>query len=221
MSEVQLREIGEADVAEAGALLAEGFPQRPPAYWRAALDKLSRRPAVEGCTRYGYVIDIDGVLEGIILLLSARLDCVVRSDLASWYVRRPHRKHARPLYEKCLESQAAVHINLSPTPAALRTALACGFEQYTAGMLALDAGAAAGRSAATVRPLTPALARELAATDAGVAAAHLGYGCSGLMVEDAAGPFVALYRTKRVKRLVPAARFVGGDRCGWSTPPRP
>ena len=83
MSEVQLREIGEADVAEAGALLAEGFPQRPPAYWRAALDKLSRRPAVEGCTRYGYVIDIDGVLEGIILLLSARLDCGEHSDHAS------------------------------------------------------------------------------------------------------------------------------------------
>ena len=76
---VLLREIEGADSSELCALLAEGFPRRKFEYWQTALDTLTRRAALEDYPRYGYCLEVDGRLEGVLLLLTARIDGVIRS----------------------------------------------------------------------------------------------------------------------------------------------
>ncbi|MDA1097712.1 MAG: hypothetical protein O2967_01910 [Proteobacteria bacterium] len=210
MSEVHVREIADTDIAEVCALLAEGL--RPSnEFWRNAVHMLSRRPVVEGYARYGFCLDVDGRLEGVLLLLTARVDGIIRSNLSSWYVREPHRKFASFLYQRTIRTKGSVYLNLSPSPAALPIAKAFGFKPYTGGMLLLDARSALKMGDASVRPLTQDLVGGLDVATRGMVEAHLGYGCTGLLLHDAAGPMVALYRIRRLKRLIPAARFVAGD----------
>ncbi len=208
---MHLREIEDTDIPEVCALLAEGFPKRTLGYWKNALDILTRRPTVEGYPRYGYGLEVDGRLEGVLLLLTARIEGVIRSNLSSWYVREPHRKFAAFLFQRTIRTKGSVYLNLSPSPVALPIAEAFGFKPYTGGTLLVDARSALKASDVSVRPLTPEMASGLDAVTRSMAEAHLSYGCAGLLLEDADGPIIALYRIKWLKRLIPAARFVAGD----------
>jgi hypothetical protein len=69
---VLLREIEGTDISELCALLAEGFPRRKFEYRQTALDTLTCRPALKGYPRYGYCLEVDGHLEGVLLLLTDR-----------------------------------------------------------------------------------------------------------------------------------------------------
>jgi hypothetical protein len=45
-------------------------------------------PALPGYPRYGYLLDEDGAVQGLILLLSSRnAEGVPRANLTSWYAR--------------------------------------------------------------------------------------------------------------------------------------
>jgi hypothetical protein len=206
-----VREIQDADLFELGALLAEGFPKRSLEDWRSALDILTDRPSVEGFTRYGYCLEDKGRLEGVLLLLTATIDGVTRSNLSSWYVRPRYRLYATLMHQCAVRTKAPVYLNLSPANHTLRSIEALGFRPYTGGTLLVDATSAVRVGNSTVRSLTPDAASTLDAEVRRSVEAHFRYGCNGLLLEDKEGPMIALYRIKWLKRLVPAARFVAGN----------
>src|SRR5580693_95494 len=205
------RQIDDTDISELCALLAEGFPRRTLEYWQTALDTLTSRPAVEGYPRYGYCLEVEGCLEGVLLLLTAKIDGVIRSNLSSWYLRARYRVFATLMHQRAVRAKEPVYLNVSPAAHTVRSVEAFGFKPYTAGTLIIDATSAVKVGNSIVRPFTSEAASKLTAETRGSVKTHLGYGCEALVLEDADGPMVALYRVKWLKCVVPAACFVAGD----------
>jgi hypothetical protein len=208
---VLLREIEDTDISELCALLAEGFPRRKFEYWQTALDTLTWRPGLKGYPRYGYCLEVDGRLEGVLLLLTARIDGVIRSNLSSWYMRSRYRVFASLMHQCAVRAKGPVYLNVSPAAHTLRNVETFGFKPYTDGTLIVDATSAFKSGDSIVRPFAPEAASKLDAATRRTAEVHSGYGCKALLLEDRDGPMLALYRVKWLKRVVPAARFVAGD----------
>ena len=206
-----LREIQDTDRFELAALLTEGFPRRTLNGWRTALAILADRPAIGGFPRYGYCLEDAGHLQGVLLLLTATIDGVTRSNLSSWYVRPRYRLFATLMHQRAVRTGASIYLNLSPAAHTLRKVETLGFRPYTGGTLIVDATSAIKMGNSIVRSIAPDEASTLDVEVRRSIAAHSRYGCNALLLEDDAGPMFALYRIKWLKRLIPAARFVAGD----------
>jgi hypothetical protein len=208
---VLVREIQESDISELCALLAEGFPRRKFEYWQTALDTLTCRPTLKEYPRFGYCLEVNGRLEGVLLLLTARIDGVIRSNLSSWYIRSRYRVFASLMHKCVVRAKGPVYLNVSPAAHTLRNVEAFGFKPYTGGTLIVDAISAVKGGGSIMRLFAPEAASKLDAATRYTAEVHRGYGCEALLLEDRDGPMLALYRVKWLKRVVPAARFVAGD----------
>ncbi len=207
---MRIRAIESDDLPAVTALLAEGFPARPATAWRAGLARLATRPQIQGFPRFGLVMEDEAGPQGVILLITAAAPGGTRSNLSSWYVRPAHRQAAVFMLQKLLRLKGTTFLNLTPAAHVLPIMQALGFRPYTDGTQLLSL-ADAWRPSAPVRALDAASAARLLPPDqAALAARHLRDGCGALLLEDAAGPALALYRVKRVKRVVPAARFLAG-----------
>lgn len=138
----------------------------------------------------------------------------LRSNLSSWYVREPWRKYATFMLRAGLKVKGGCYTDLSPAPQVVQINAALGFVPYTGGSILLDPRAALGgggrvefwdgqSDAGLAAKLEPALKE--------VARRHIGYGCTALLLASPSGAQLSLYRIKRLKRVIPAARFVYGE----------
>lgn len=203
-----IREIGEQDLEAVIALLCEGFPAKERAYWAASMVALGQRAEVSPYPRYGYVLFADGAAQGVILLLTARIGQVIRSNLSSWYVRPAYRKLASFLFQRSLKIKGGIYLNVSPAPHVLPIVQAFGFKPYTAGTQLLDPRAAFRRGGGRVRAFNAAA---VDGESAEIIARHRNYGCSAVLIEDGEGVMPALYRVRKVRGLVPVAYFLWGS----------
>ena len=205
-----IREITVDDLGAVLALLYEGFPERPRGYWRAGLDIMAARPPVDGLAQFGFMVEAGGQAQGVLLLLTSRREAGPLGNMSSWYVREDHRNQAIALLRATLRARGTTYLNLSPSERVAPIIKVFGFEPYTAGALLFDPRCLTARGGRVVG-LAPGMAL---AADAGIAAsleAHGRYGCTPLIVHDQDGAMPALFRVKRVKRVIPAAQFLWGD----------
>src|SRR5437660_524621 len=95
---VRAREIGQADLSDVCALLAEEFPRRPRSFWAAVFAQLAQRPSNMHLPRFGYLLDADGAAVGAILtIFSCRENGSrhsTRCNLSSWCVKPAFRPYA-------------------------------------------------------------------------------------------------------------------------------
>ncbi len=209
---MKIREITPDDLPALVALLTEGFPRKTPAYWQNALDILATRPKVGDLPQFGLTVEHDGVLHGVMLLIAQDTERGPMCNLSSWYMRPDMRKYAALLFQRSLRWKGVSYTDCSPADHVLPIVEKFGFTPYTGGTVLLDARAAL-RPGPAVRALKTATALEdLSAAQRAQVARALSYGCRGFMLKDASGaPVPVLYRTTKLKGLVPAARFVLGD----------
>lgn len=207
---MKFRDITASDLPALSTLLSEGFVSTVPSVWDNALDVLSRRQPVAGMPRYGVVLESDGDLCGVMLMISQRRANTTFCNLSSWYVRGTHRGYAPFMFGHTLKAKDVTFLDCSPTPQVLPIVEKFGFEPYSGGSLMLDARAAL-RKGPAVKRLTPDALASLGQVDHDRIAEHLRYGCQGLLAHDAQGNSVPiLYRVARIKRHIPVARFVFG-----------
>jgi len=204
------REITPADRPALEALLREGFPSTGPGFWENALDVLERRGSVEGLPRYGLVLELDGALCGVMLMVSQRRGAQSLCNLSSWYVREAQRGYAAFMFGHALGTKDVTYLDCSPTPDVLPLVEKYGFEPYTGGSVLLDARMAL-RPGPKVARLTPQALADARHPDTGRIAENLRHGCHGFLAHDADGaPAPLVYRVARVKQHIPVARFVYG-----------
>jgi hypothetical protein len=214
MSEMHIREIAHDDLSGIKDLLCEGFPRRSEAYWRGALQSLDERPDVEGYPKFGYLLEVEGKAEGVLLLLTSSQEGRIFSNLSSWYVREPHRKFATFLFQRSMRIKGGSYVNLSPSPGVLPIAKAFGFKPYTLGTFLIEPRAAFKRGSAQVSSASAEEVVQLCGEDLTLrdtVQRHIKFGCRGLKIEDDHGAILALYRGTRFKRYLPTAQFVFGD----------
>jgi hypothetical protein len=206
---LRARQIADDDLDRAADLLQRGFgSRRTRQFWLAALEALKRRGAPDGTPRYGYVLEADGALVGIILLICSALEeggvARTRCNVSSWYVDPAFRSYAPLLVSQALKHKNVTFMNISSMPHTRPIIEAQGFARYSNGLFVAFplVHAFCGARAQIVE----ACAGE--ATDHGLLLDHARAGCISFwcVSKGAAHPFV--FRPRIAERLIPCAQLV-------------
>ncbi len=198
------REIAERDLGAVVDLLVRGFPARRRRYWEHGLRRMGERPAVEGCPRFGFLLEGEAGPVGVSLMLFGTVPAAagrgIRCNLSSWAVDPAYRAQAPLLVASVLKRRDVTFTNTSPAPHTWATIEAQGFRAYASGQVLLAPALAPAREPARVVD-DPQAWRDL--PEARLLDDHRGFGCTCFVVEAADGlhPFVVLPFRPRAGRL--------------------
>lgn len=201
---IRCRQVGDADTAAVAELLSEGFRKRSREFWVRALRRLSEHPTPPGFPKYGYLLESDGELTGVLLLIASTIDengaPRIRCNVSSWYVRPPFRGYAGMLVSHALKQKQATYYNITPDLPTLPILEAQGYEKYCEGRFVAVPALAPRRRNASVGFLRPGTEadHDLSPFEADLLARHVGYGCLSVICSHARDrhPFVFLPRRK-------------------------
>jgi hypothetical protein len=189
---IKLRQLNAADEDTVVGLLLRGFDDRDEAYWRRGWARLSLRALPGDYPRFGYGLDVDGTLQGVLLLIFSRSDAGdARANVSSWYVAPEFRLYANLLLTSALRFKDVTFVNVSPAPHTLDTIAAQGFVTYVRGIFVALAALAPPRWGVEIAPVAPRLE-----DDARLLERHAALGCLSfeLRHEGRTYPFVFLPR---------------------------
>jgi hypothetical protein len=134
---IRCREIGEADLEAITDLLAKAPFGRPRDFWAEALQRLGAHPSPAGYPQYGYMLEVNGVAAGVLLVIAARTphagEDIVRCNMSSWYVWPAFRPYGSLLASVALRRKDAVYTDLSPLAHTRDLIAAQGFRRYCEG----------------------------------------------------------------------------------------
>jgi hypothetical protein len=209
------RQIEDADLAAVVDCLVRNFPKRLRDYWRNGLAAMARRPRLAGFPCWGYLLEADRAIVGVLLQIgSTREDAngsSLRSNLSSWCVDEAYRGLAFVLHRRSVSRVDATYVNISAAPHTHKMIEALGFRRYGAGLMLFAPLLSCGAPGARVveygeqRPeaamLQPAERRLLAD--------HAAFGCRALIAvrDGVATPIVLQWRSVW-RGKVPAAHVL-------------
>jgi hypothetical protein len=189
---VRCRQIREPDLDALADLLTRGFAARTRNYWTTALARLGARGAPEGCPKYGYLLEADGAVVGVLLLIFTAIGERVRCNVSSWYVEPAHRSHAALLAAMASKLKHVTYVNTSAATHTWPILSALGYQRYSQGQFASLPALKSG-GMARVRRLGVA---DTQLADYALLRQHADAGCLVLVCElgDDLRPFVFLRR---------------------------
>lgn len=191
---VRCRQIAQSDHAVLADLLADGFPRSSRAYWTRGFARLADLAPVEGMPRFGYVLESEQALVGVLLLIcSRRGDGRIIANLSSWYVEPAWRSHSTLLVSMATRQRHVTYINASPAPHTWRTLKAQGFHPFNVGRSAAvpALGFGGGRVSETIPDDLP---------ERDMLLAHRAFGCISLVCEKPDGVFPFIFKPRRLDR---------------------
>jgi hypothetical protein len=197
---VRCRQIAEADLDAVAALLCEGFPARSRKYWTSGFARMGGRGEPADAPRYGYVLEADGALVGVLLLLfTGEREARACFNVSSWYVRPAFRGFATLLVTMALRRKDAVYLNASPIDHSLPVLAAMGFRPLSRGQFVcapLLTPAPRGARVRVVQADDSAAYPGLDPAEIELLKAHAALGCLSLICEigGRAEPFVFIRR---------------------------
>ena len=126
---LRCRQIVPGDMAGLADLLAHGFPLIGHGAWVRGLDRLAAVAPVEGLPRFGYLLESEQAVVGVLLQVSSRRpDGRILSNLSSWYVEPAWRGHSTQLTAMATKLKHVTYLNASPAPHTWRIMQALGFK---------------------------------------------------------------------------------------------
>jgi hypothetical protein len=186
-AKLRCREITAADLDAVADLLTRGFVGRSRDYWMQGLRRQAAREVPNGYPRFGYMLDHDGAVAGVLLLLyTARTDgtdAAIQCNLSSWYVEPAFRNYAPMLTKIAQRHKEVTYLNISPATWTWPIIEAQGFSSYCSGLffsIPLLSRAARGMTVETIAPETRAV-EGLSESEAELLARHARYGCLSLV----------------------------------------
>jgi hypothetical protein len=197
---LRCRQICESDLPAVAALLAEGFPYRDREYWAAGLARLSARKPIESYPRFGYLLESDGAVAGVILTLfsECEIDGIrhIRCNLSSWCVAPELQSYGGLLVASAIRRPDVIYINVSPAPHTRAIIEAQGFKRLYNGLTIaapMLRRSAAGVQVSLFRPEDEDIA-DLSQRERVMLKEHAEFGCVALVCRcgDARYPFVFL-----------------------------
>ncbi len=208
---IRCRQIAVGDLDARADLLKRGFGRRRTrAFWQRALACLRARNAPPDMPRYGYLLENDGVLVGVILLIFAAAPGTqtLRANVSSWYVEPAFRSYAPLLVSQALKLKQVTYLNISPARHTWPILAAQGYRRYSNGIFV--ALPALQRARAAVRLLAAGEEPDAphAPFERDLLIEHRGFGCLSLwgVTAERALPFV--FRPRLVKGIVPCAQLI-------------
>jgi hypothetical protein len=196
-------------------LLAKGFRRRSRQYWLQGLERLAKHPTPTGRPKYGLLLEADGSIVGVILLIFTTIDIgterVTRCNVSSWYVEPAYRSHATLFISQAVKrEQDVTYLNISPARHVQPIIEAQGFLRYSQGQFLALPVLSGGSNRANVRVFNankcPDVNFEPFERD--LLLSHIEYGCVGAWCATSqfAYPFVFLPRV--IKGILPCAQLI-------------
>jgi hypothetical protein len=206
-AKLRCREISAADLDAVADLLTRGFVGRSRDYWMQGLRRQAVREVPSGYPRFGYMLDHDGAVAGVLLLLyTARSDggeAAIRCNLSSWYVDPAFRNYAPMLTKIAQRHKEVTYLNISPATWTWPIIEAQGFSSYCSGLffsIPVLSRAARGMTIETIAPDTGAV-EGLSGNEVELLARHARYGCLSLACRTpGGGPFPFILSPMRIRR---------------------
>ncbi len=179
------------------------FPDRSRAYWEQGLTRLATRSLPSGVPRFGYVLDRDGELVGVVLtiysVVSDGTATHLRCNLSSWYVAPQLRIYGTVLDGQAMRDRSVTYLNVSPAPGTIAIHVARGFRRTTQGqMLVVPALSGAGRGV-RVRTLGPGEDADMPDPVRTIVRDHAGFGCLCLRCDDGPASHVVILQRLTLK----------------------
>lgn len=218
---VRCRQIVADDLDRTGDLLADAFPVRSRASWMEALARLTAHPTPPGYPRYGYVLEGQGRLVGVLLVVFTTIEhegaSFVRGNVSSWHAAPEFRGFAGLLTSHVAKHREATIVNVSPGAHTWPIIEAQGFARFCRGV---HVGVPLlGRSERRVQlhivgPGTTDFGT-LPAVTARLLADHARYGCLAVRCATAGGDRALVFRRRHVLHgRIPCAQLVYCDDVG-------
>lgn len=192
-------------------LLAKGFPRRSREYWRKALDRLANHPTPSEYPKYGYLLEADAHIAGVILLIftadNDRNECA-RCNVSSWYVDPPFRTYATFLALQALKFKNVTYLNISPATHVQTIIEAQGFSRYCDGqVVALPIfGTAPPNARVFSAKSSPAVPFQAFEHD--LLLSHMRYGCISVWCTTPREAYPFVFARRLVKGFIPCAQLV-------------
>ena len=211
---VRLRQIEPADVPQVVELLRRGFgAARSRESWQYILTRLGNRSLPAGLPKYGYLLEWNGDLVGVILVICTTMwrnnKPLTRFNPSSFYVDPAYRVYAPLLAAQMFKHKGITVLNTSATQQTRALAEAQGYQKYCNGLF-LTVPALFPAPDVTIRivdgrtkPDAPfeSYAHEMLIE-------HADFGCQSLwcVTPERAYPFV--FRARTVKRILRGMHLV-------------
>ncbi|MET0259275.1 MAG: hypothetical protein ABW179_11925 [Methylobacterium sp.] len=202
---LRCRTIEETDLDAVVATLCRGFAGRSDAYWRRGLARHVARGVPDGVPRYGYLLERDGAVVGVLLTLYTRIadgtGTHLRCNLSSWYVEPAFRTAATLLDGRAMRDKSVTYLNISPTVHTRAMHLARGFRAYAQGQLLAVPVLSRFRRGQRVEALGDENLALLSPREQSIARDHAGYGCLVLVCRDGGAARAVVLQPHRIKVL--------------------
>jgi hypothetical protein len=209
---VRCREIIESDVDDIADLLTRGFVGRSRDYWIQGLRRQAFRPVPEGHPRFGYMLDNEGLLVGVLLLIyTTRKDgeaIAIHCNLSSWYVEPAFRNYAPLLTKIAQRHKDVTYLNISPAVWTRPIIETRGFRAYCRGLFFSVPVLSRVPRGSKIEVIAPH-ARQiegLGEDETKLLTRHARYNCLSLVVRTPKGVFPCILQPVRIRR-------------GWIAPP--
>lgn len=211
---IRCRQIADADVPAIVDLLTRGFPGRGRAFWRQALQQLTKRRPPPSLPQYGYLLESGGAPVGAILLICSTMPAddgfAVRCNLSSWYVEPAFRFYAPLLVSRAVAHKNVTYLNVSPAPHTTPIIEAQGFARYCDGVfiavpMLKDLF---GGERVQVVDAHEQLPVEADAFEREILLQHAALGCISVWCVSAGQAYPFVFRPRIVKKIIPCARLI-------------
>jgi hypothetical protein len=134
---VRCRQIDATDIDQIVDLLTSGFRTRSRDFWVRALQRLSEHPAPPGYPKYGYLLESDDALVGVMLLIFSSIvvdnNVKIRCSVSSWYVEPAFRIYAAMLSSQVTRHKPATYFNITPSDNTLPILKIQDYTRYCTG----------------------------------------------------------------------------------------
>jgi hypothetical protein len=196
--QVRCRQIAVADLEAVADLLTRGFPAKPRKYWTIALDRLAERGSPDGCPDFGYLLEAESRVVGVVLLIFGTVDGAVRCNVSSWYVEPAHRGHAGVLGSMAAKLKHVTYLNTSAATHTWPLLEAQGYQRYNLGQFLAFPALKGGRGVKASRLTNSPAHRTLPEYD--LLQAHAEAGCVVVVCETEGGLVPFIFLRRRVAR---------------------
>jgi hypothetical protein len=185
---VRCRQIEDADLESVYDLLIKSgfFDDRT--FWLRALRRLSEHTPPPGYPKYGFLLEVNGVPVGMLLLISALIPGDagprVRCNVSCWYVWPAFRAYGSLLVSQALRYKEATYINISPLQHTFDLLAAQGYTRYCEGVFTCVPALTPRWSTASIAFVSPETAPgpDLPEAEVALLHDHVHYGCLSLVV---------------------------------------
>jgi hypothetical protein len=198
---VRVREIGLPDLDGVIDLLTKGYWRSPRSYWMNVIERLTKHQTPQGYPRYGYLVENDGTLVGVILtIFTARVAEGVTSVWccgSSYYVEPQFRLYGPTMMKKAHRFREVTYFSISPSPHTWDMLAAQGFKRLNKGVYAALPALCPALPGTRVRIIKEYDAR-LTPFEADLLERHAGFGCISVVCEHNGmlHPFVFVVRRR-------------------------